>query len=64
MKFEYTDEQCKAQEEALILAEDGMSQPMVNEAKRLLRRGVSDPTGSTIQSWKVVVDSNEGDWIG
>lgn len=64
MKFEYAGERCEAQEEAFILAEDGMSQPMVSEAKRLLRRGVSDPSGSTIHSWKVVVDSNEGDWTG
>ncbi|VDK27301.1 unnamed protein product [Anisakis simplex] len=48
----------------MVLAEDGMSLPMVNEAKRLLKRGVSDPAGSTIQPWKVVVDSCDGDWTG
>uniref|UniRef100_A0A9J2PKF6 ribonuclease H n=1 Tax=Ascaris lumbricoides TaxID=6252 RepID=A0A9J2PKF6_ASCLU len=63
-RLKYAGERCEAQEEAFILAEDGMSQPMVSEAKRLLRRGVSDPSGSTIHSWKVVVDSNEGDWTG
>ncbi|VDM48227.1 unnamed protein product [Toxocara canis] len=64
VRFEYASEESEEREEALILAEDGMSQPMINEARRLLKRGVSDLAGSTIRSWKVVVDSKEGDWTG